>query len=611
MSSSRLNRENYQIPLEEIKSATENFSPQRCIGGGGFGEVYKGKLWKRGRNRTVAIKRLGKDSHQGEHEFRNELEMIRRFDHENIISFIGYCDEDSEMIIVYEYAENRSLDHHLGDPNKIRHITWMQRLNICIGAAKGLNYLHSGLGEHNRVIHRDVKSANILLDNNFVAKICDFGLSKSGPRNQPDTKLYTKVAGTKFYLDPTYHESRILQKESDVYSFGVVLFEVLSGMLVYNGRSIGDQQQFLMTLVRGYHDNEPHKLIDPYIRDQIDSRSFDTYKEIAYQCISYDLMERPTMDDVINRIEEALTIQMAEHSSVSTPAYNSMTESLLHKLNSVNPYDLWIASSEISRLTKTNHENRVAFAKAEAISLLTNLLTSMDSWIQENAVTSLFNLSVYEKNKAIMVSFGAVRGIVYVLSNGSMVARENAAATLFSLSVNYNKDVIIGSAGAVSPLVLLLSEGSERGKRMATNALFTLCIHEDNKIRALKAGVVPLLMELLTEPHGVLKEKAIAILAVLSIHVEGRLAIGKVEVVPILVKLIGCGSPRNKENAALVLVELCLGDQKYLAEAQELGVMDKMMYLLEHGTDRRKRKAKQLLQKIKDQRHGHFQSDTK
>ncbi|CAH1440498.1 unnamed protein product [Lactuca virosa] len=314
MSSSEVNLENYLIPLEEVNLATKNFSPERYIGGGGFGKVYKGELSERWQNRTAAFKRLAQNSYQGEHEFRNEISMISRFHHENIISFIGYCDEVNEMIVVYEYAINGSLDHHLQDPNKRRDITWTHRLKICIGAARGLNYLHSGLGEHNRVIHRDVKSANILLDDNFVAKICDFGLSKLGPKNLPNTHLDTKVAGTQFYLDPTYHESHILRKESDIYSFGVVLFEMLSGMLVYSERSIEDNRpKFLMNLVRRYDDNQLHKLIDPHMRDQISSRSLDMFKGIAYQCISFNLKERPGMEAVIARIEEALAIQSLEY----------------------------------------------------------------------------------------------------------------------------------------------------------------------------------------------------------------------------------------------------------------------------------------------------------
>ncbi|XP_023731506.1 probable receptor-like protein kinase At5g59700 [Lactuca sativa] len=197
MSSSGGNLEKYWIPLDEILRATRNFSSQTLIGDGGFGFVHIGQLSEEWNAHTVAIKRLNRVGHQGINEFRNELEMVSSFHHPNIITFIGYCDEASEMIIVSDFAKNESLDHHLQKPNKIRGLTWAQRLKICLGAAKGLKYLHSGLGEDKRVIHRDVKSANILLDENLEAKICDFGLSKFGARNQEDSQVHTKVAGTR------------------------------------------------------------------------------------------------------------------------------------------------------------------------------------------------------------------------------------------------------------------------------------------------------------------------------------------------------------------------------------------------------------------------------
>ncbi|CAI9269404.1 unnamed protein product [Lactuca saligna] len=318
MASSWLNLENYSIPLEEINLATDNFNPQRCIGGGGFGYVYRGQLSKHWQDRIVAIKRLAKDSYQGEREFRNEVEKISGFYHENIISFLGYCDEDNEMIIVYEYATNGSLDHHLKDQNKMCCITWIQRLKISLEAASGLNYLHAGPGEHKSVIHRDIKSANILLDDNMVAKICDFGLSRSGTKSHPSSHIYTKVAGTQYYIDPTYIESRILRKESDIYSLGVVLFEMLTGMLVYRPSRIGEDNtktDSLIKLVRKYYPKEPDRLIDPCIKDQISSRSFDTFKKIAWQCISYDFKKRPTLDMVMKRIQEALDIQLQENVS--------------------------------------------------------------------------------------------------------------------------------------------------------------------------------------------------------------------------------------------------------------------------------------------------------
>nr|GEV79886.1 protein kinase, ATP binding site-containing protein [Tanacetum cinerariifolium] len=188
--------EDLLIPLTEISLATGDFSKDSRIGDGGFGVVYKGRLSGRWQNHEATIKRLDKTDHQGKREFLNELRLISRFHQQNIISFIGYCDEGDEMILVYEYVSNGSLDHHLQDRNKRHQLTWAHRLKICLGAVRGLDYLHSGLPEDSKVIHRDVKSSNILLDEIMEAKICDFGLSKSETAiSQQHTKLYTNVAG--------------------------------------------------------------------------------------------------------------------------------------------------------------------------------------------------------------------------------------------------------------------------------------------------------------------------------------------------------------------------------------------------------------------------------
>ncbi|GKE18409.1 protein kinase, ATP binding site-containing protein, partial [Tanacetum coccineum] len=192
-------------------------------------------------------------------------------------------------------------------------LKWVERLRICIGAARGLDYLHWGRRENNKVIHRDVKSGNILLDDNLEAKLCDFGLSKSGPTNKPQSKLYTKAAGTRFYIDPLYHESGMVQKESDVYSLGVVLFEMLTGMLAYYVMTIEDdaEPQFLINLVRRYFDDGLDMLVDPSIKYEMDRRSFHTFKYVAYECISLDSKDRPTMDNIIERLEEALEFQVS------------------------------------------------------------------------------------------------------------------------------------------------------------------------------------------------------------------------------------------------------------------------------------------------------------
>ncbi|XP_054814172.1 U-box domain-containing protein 13-like isoform X2 [Prosopis cineraria] len=288
----------------------------------------------------------------------------------------------------------------------------------------------------------------------------------------------------------------------------------------------------------------------------------------------------------------------SKSASACSPAERSKIENLLRKLTSGNPEDQRSAAGEIRLLAKRNADNRVAIAEAGAIPLLVGLLSIPDSRTQEHAVTALLNLSICENNKGSIISSGAVPGIVHVLKKGSMEARENAAATLFSLSVVDENKVTIGSSGAIPPLVTLLSEGTQRGKKDAATALFNLCIFQGNKGKAVRAGVVPTLMRLLTEPGGGMVDEALAILAILASHPEGKVAIGAAEAVPVLVEVIGNGSPRNRENAAAVLVHLCSGDQQYLAQAQDLGVMGPLADLAQNGTDRGKRKAAQLLERM-------------
>ncbi|XP_015874109.2 U-box domain-containing protein 13 [Ziziphus jujuba] len=284
--------------------------------------------------------------------------------------------------------------------------------------------------------------------------------------------------------------------------------------------------------------------------------------------------------------------------SACSPAERTKIELLLRKLTSGNPEDQRSAAGEIRLLAKRNADNRVAIAEAGAIPLLVDLLSTPDSRTQEHAVTALLNLSICDNNKGSIISSGAVPGIVHVLKKGSMEARENAAATLFSLSVVDENKITIGASGAIPPLVTLLSEGTQRGKKDAATALFNLCIYQGNKGKAVRAGVVPTLMRLLTEPGGGMVDEALAILAILASHSEGKAAIGSADAVPVLVEVIGSGSPRNKENAAAVLVHLCAGDHQHLVQAQELGVMGPLIDLAQNGTDRGKRKASQLLERM-------------
>ncbi|VAH65397.1 unnamed protein product [Triticum turgidum subsp. durum] len=214
--------------FEEMATATNDFDDSAEIGQGGYGKVYKGKLAD---GTAVAIKRAHEDSLQGSKEFVTEIELLSRLHHRNLVSLIGYCDEEDEQMLVYEFMPNGTLRDHLSATCK-RPLNFAQRLHIALGAAKGILYLHTEADPP--IFHRDVKATNILLDSKFVAKVADFGLSRLAPVPDIEGKLpahiSTVVKGTPGYLDPEYFLTHKLTEKSDVYSLGVVLLELLTGM---------------------------------------------------------------------------------------------------------------------------------------------------------------------------------------------------------------------------------------------------------------------------------------------------------------------------------------------------------------------------------------------
>ncbi|MFS7928102.1 putative protein kinase RLK-Pelle-CrRLK1L-1 family [Helianthus anomalus] len=237
-----------KIQLEEITTATNNFNKENYIGVGGFGKVYKGEVSHSKGRGMVAIKRLDHASRQGAPEFLKEITMLSDYKHENVISLVGFCCEGGEMILVYELAFRGSLDSYLKSP----HLTWRQRLKICLDSAKGLRYLHDPRETRRRLIHCDIKSGNILLDDQWNAKVADVGLSIIGSANEQHSLIVTAAAGTMGYIDPVYWMTNTLTKESDVYSFGVVLFEVLCGRLCYTRDNKGHVVEEILTWIKSY-----------------------------------------------------------------------------------------------------------------------------------------------------------------------------------------------------------------------------------------------------------------------------------------------------------------------------------------------------------------------
>ncbi|KAJ9558570.1 hypothetical protein OSB04_013184 [Centaurea solstitialis] len=300
-----------KIPLQAIKNCTQDFNETNFIGRGGYGRVYKGFLyWMDYENLAVAVKQLDVTGFQGSKEFYTEILMLSQYRHKNIVTLIGFCDDGNEMILVYEYASHGSLDTYLSDPSKLALLSWEKRLNICVGAASALDYLHNHVSANHRIIHRDIKSANILLDDNWNAKLSDFGLSKICLANQQNTFVVTNLAGTHGYCDPQYERTGILTKESDVYSFGVVLFEVLCGRLACVFQ-YSDERRFLHHFARTCYENgELDTIIDQRIREHIVAEPLNMFSAIAYQCLHKTREQRPKIAEVALTLENVSRIQI-------------------------------------------------------------------------------------------------------------------------------------------------------------------------------------------------------------------------------------------------------------------------------------------------------------
>jgi hypothetical protein len=315
---------NLKMHLLEIQVATHNFDTKLLIGEGGFGKVYKGTLPD---GTKVAVKRSDPKHGQGLPEFVTEILVLSKIRHRHLVSLKGYCEEGSEMILVYEFIEKGTLRDHLYDlkekperSSKRSKLSWKQRLEICIGSAKGLHYLHTSSA--GGIIHRDVKSTNILLNEQYVAKVADFGLSRSGPLD-PNHLSTVGIKGSFGYMDPEYFRTFEFTDKSDVYSFGVVLLEVLCARPAIIDSPKREEVNLAEWGMFWQKKGQLERIIDPLLVGEINPDSLRKYGEIAEKCLNDDGVDRPSMLDVQWDLEYALQLQQtALHSEdTATNAY--------------------------------------------------------------------------------------------------------------------------------------------------------------------------------------------------------------------------------------------------------------------------------------------------
>ncbi|CAM6114289.1 unnamed protein product [Calypogeia fissa] len=292
------------LTLQEVSDATAKFSKK--IGEGAFGPVYYGKLPN---EQEVAVKVKKSNSRQGISEFLNEVDLLSPVHHRNLVSLIGYCKEDIQHILIYVYFSNGTLRDHLYGDKSSNRLDWSTRLDIALHSAKGLDYLHTDCQP--RIIHRDVKSSNILLDENMVAKVADFGISKQAPEGA-SSGVETVLKGTLGYLDPEYFTSQKLTPKSDVYSFGVVLLEIISGRHPLLSEYPDGTTDTLIERVKiAVNNGRAMEIVDLSLAGRFKEESMMKVISLAISCIAPVRATRPDMAQVVHVLAEAIKVELS------------------------------------------------------------------------------------------------------------------------------------------------------------------------------------------------------------------------------------------------------------------------------------------------------------
>ncbi|PWA97513.1 Concanavalin A-like lectin/glucanase, subgroup [Artemisia annua] len=324
-----------KFSFSELRHATNGFNRMYKIGEGGFGSVYKGSIKPsdgQGDPVVVAIKKLNRNGMQGHKEWFAEVQFLAVVEHPNLVKLLGYCSADGERgiqrLLVYEYMPNKSLEDHLFS-RALPPIPWIRRLKILLGAAEGLAYLHEGL--EIQVIFRDFKSSNVLLDQNFNAKLSDFGLAREGPQGDR-THVSTMPVGTYGYAAPEYVETGHLKSNSDLYSFGVVLYEILTGRKAID-RNLPQSEQKLLEWVKQFPaDSKRFRVImDPRLNNQYSLEAARKIAKLADTCLRKNPDDRPAMSRIVDVLREAIReSENVNNSQFGSPLPEPSTRRMVH-----------------------------------------------------------------------------------------------------------------------------------------------------------------------------------------------------------------------------------------------------------------------------------------